>query len=126
MPIVLRGITTNYAATDPAGATGPRGRIYAVPYEQVWTATLGLARRRRGWTIVLADDLEGLIQAEARTPLRFVDDVEIHIGLDENAQTRVDLRSASRKGMGDLGKNSRRIRRFLRALDRELGGHRGH
>jgi hypothetical protein len=122
MTSLLRGLTTNHAETDPAGAAGPRGRTYAVPFEQVWTATLGLARRRRGWTVLLADDLEGLICAEARTPLRFVDDVEIRIGLDENAQTRVDLRSASRKGVGDLGKNARRIRRFLRALDRELRG----
>ncbi len=50
-----------------------------------------------------------------------MDDVEIRIGLDDDAQTRVDLRSASRKGVGDLGKNPRRIGKFVRALDRELG-----
>jgi len=48
-------------------------------------------------------------------------DVRIRITLDRNGQTRVDLRSASRKGKGDFGVNARRIGRFLRALDRRLG-----
>lgn len=118
---LLRGLTANHAETDPAAADKRlRGRTYAVPYERVWATTLALARRRRGWNVMAVDDLEGTIGAEARTPLRFVDDVEIRVGLDENAQTRVDLRSASRVGVGDLGKNARRISKFLRALDREL------
>ncbi len=118
---LLRGLTTNRAETDPA-AVDPRlrGRTYAIPFEHVWSAALTLARRRRGWTLLHADDLEGVIRAEARTALRFVDDVEIRIRLDDNAQTRVDLSSASRVGVGDLGKNPRRIGKFLRALDRAL------
>lgn len=69
-----------------------------------------------------ADDVTGVIRAEARTPVfRFVDDVEIRIGLDADAQTRVDLTSASRVGRWDLGTNARRIRGFLRGLDRRLG-----
>ncbi len=123
---LLRGLTSNSAQTDPAAADPRlRGRTYAIPFEQVWSAALALARRRRGWTVRHADDLDGVISAEARTALRFVDDVEIRIRLDENAQTRVDLSSASRVGVGDLGKNPRRIGKFLRALDRELRGRRG-
>jgi len=32
------------------------------------------------------------------------------------ARARVDVRSASRVGVGDLGTNARRIRNYLRAL----------
>lgn len=87
----------------------------------MWSEALALARGRAGWTVTEADDLAGVIRAEARTLVfRFVDDVEIRIGLDENAQTRVDLISASRVGKSDLGTNARRIASFLRSLDRRL------
>jgi uncharacterized protein (DUF1499 family) len=62
-----------------------------------------------------------VIRAEAQRFLfRFTDDVLVQIGLDADAQTRVDLTSRSRKGRTDLGTNGRRIKKFLRALDRAL------
>ncbi len=124
---LLRGLTQNRAETAPDAADPRlRGRTYAIPFERVWTATLALAGRRRGWTVVQHDDIEGVIRAECRTLLRFTHDVEIRVGLDGDGQTRVDLRSASRVGHGDLGKNARRIGRFLRSLDRELYRARRH
>jgi hypothetical protein len=101
---------------------GLRGRTYAVPFEDVWRAALNLAGGgQRGWRLVSADDHEGVIVAEATTPLlRFVDDVTILISLDENAQTRVDVRSASRRGKRDFGTNARRIAGFLKRLDRRV------
>jgi len=75
----------------------------------------------RGWRVAHRDEVQGVIRVWATTlVLRFVDDVEIRVGLDEDAQTRVDLSSASRKGRWDLGANARRIRRFLKKLDRKL------
>lgn len=63
-----------------------------------------------------------MIRAEARSlVLRRTGDVTIRIGLDEDAQTRVDAVSASRGGGADLGTNARRIGRFFRVLDRRLG-----
>ena len=54
------------------------------------------------------------LRAEARTRiLRFVDDVEFQVRPDSN---QVDMRSGSRVGYSDLGKNRRRleaIRKFL-------------
>jgi hypothetical protein len=118
---VLRGLTRNRAETaEDAPDRRLRGRTYAIPFDQVWTAALLLARKRRGWTVLRADDIEGAIQAEARTALRFTHDVQIRVGLDGDGQTRVDLVSASRVGHADLGKNARRIGWYLRALDREL------
>jgi hypothetical protein len=103
-----------------------RGRTYAVPFEEVWLAAHDLAtRRRRMWRITLADDHEGIIRVEARTLFfRFVADLEIRIGLDEDAQTRVDVRSASRTGFADWGVNARRNGRFLRKLDKALARNR--
>ncbi len=96
-----------------------RGRTYAIPFAQVWTAAVGLASGGlRGWSTVRADEDLGTLQAECQTLVfRTVDDVEIRISLDENAQTRVDLTSGSRGGKGDLGRNRRRIQKFFQILD---------
>ena len=75
----------------------------------------------RGWSVLYIDDQTGVIVAEAlRHPWKHKDDVRISIGLDENGQTRVDLRSTSRQERWDWGRNRRRISSFLRLLDREL------
>lgn len=99
-----------------------RGRTYAIPFEQVWQAARALAGGGlRGWSIIEEDDYEGVITAESRTLVwRFVDDVVIRIVLDHDAQTRVDMTSASRKGGIDFGTNARRISKFFRALDSRL------
>ena len=121
---ILRGLTTNSAETDPH-ATDRRlvGRTYAIPFDDVWSAVVALADGGLlGWSTVSANDQTGTIRAESKTlMLRFVDDVDIQVELDENAQTRVDVRSASRKGRGDLGRNRRTIGRLLRRLDKRVG-----
>jgi hypothetical protein len=121
---LIRALTGNRAATAPDHPDpGLRGRRYAIPFQLVWEAVLVLADEGiSGWSVVEADDLEGRVRAEAVTRVfRFVDDVEIHVRPDRDARTRVDLVSASRVGKADLGTNARRIRKFLRRLDRTLG-----
>ena len=49
----------------------------------------------------------------------FVDDVVIRVA-DTPQGTRVDLRSKSRVGLGDLGANAKRVQSFLADLDHEL------
>jgi len=99
-----------------------RGRRYAIPFDRVWAAALKIVEEGSPrWVLLEANDQAGFIRAEAQTLLfRFVDDVLVQIGLDVDAQTRVDVTSRSRKGKTDLGTNGRRIRKFLRALDRAL------
>lgn len=110
-------VVTHRQSTDPR----LRGRTYAIPYERVWSAALALATESPRWTVLRADDQLGEIEAEARTRfLGFVDDVTIHVGLDADAQTRIDAISQSRTGTKDFGVNARRLGRFFKALDRAL------
>lgn len=70
--------------------------------------------RELGWRIVTVDPDAGRIEATATTPLLgFTDDIVIRIEPDAPG-SRVDLRSASRLGVGDFGANAARIRLFLR------------
>ena len=121
---LLRALTTNRAFTD-AEADDPRlrGRSYAIPFAEVWAVALDIAQNTPGWTILSSDPRGGEIVAEATTRLwRSTDDVWIRLSLDELGQTCVEMASASRKGGGDLGTNTRRIARFLRSLDARLFG----
>ena len=123
MSRLVRNLTENTAETDPhADDPRLRGRTYAISFDRVWTAALELADGGLSrWRVVESDDQEGTIHAESKTLVfRFVDDVHIEVGLDENGQTRVDLRSASRVGKADLGRNPRTIGTFLKRLDRAL------
>ena len=59
---------------------------------------------------------EGRIEATDTTRwFGFKDDIVIRVR-PEGAGSRVDVRSVSRVGRGDVGTNARRIRDFLKAL----------
>lgn len=122
-PRLLRGLQENVAETRPQHEDPRlRGRTYHVPFQRVWEEVLHLASGGLPrWRIVEADDRRGILHAESTTLLfKFVDDVVIRVRLDDDGQTRVDARSASRKGRADLGTNARRLARFFRSLDRRL------
>ena len=123
-----RGLSRNVAFTAPkAEDERLRGRTYAVPFDTVWQASMRLIGGRLGrWEVVEADDTEGIIRgiAHGRVP-RFTSNVTVRILLDPDAQTRVDMLSASRLGRADFGVNARRIHRFFRALDDAIEKERG-
>ena len=70
-----------------------------------------------GWEL-LADDAATLrIEATDRSFwFGFPDDVVVRVAADGEAGSRVDVRSLSRVGVGDLGVNARRVRAFVAAL----------
>lgn len=99
------------------------GRTYTIPFALVWEACLDLVRGELShWYARWWDEEVGVIQALSRAPVsRRVSDVVIRIRLDEQAQTRVDMRATSRfTVVGDLGSNARLISTFTSALDRKL------
>jgi hypothetical protein len=74
------------------------------------------AARGEGWEVVDADQREGRIEATDTTRwFGFKDDIVVRL-TPEGAHTRVDVRSVSRVGRGDLGMNAARIRRYLARL----------
>jgi hypothetical protein len=111
------------AQTDPHSPDPRlRGRTYAIPFERVWSNSLAAIQGELPrWKLLSHDDQKGVILAEARTAILRRDvDIHIRIGLDDNGQTRVDVRSALRGAHGDLGSTTRLIAAFLQNLDRRL------
>jgi uncharacterized protein (DUF1499 family) len=72
--------------------------------------------RQLGWQIIDADRNEGRIEAVDTTFwFGFRDDIVIRLR-QQNSGSRLDIRSESRVGVSDIGKNAERIRKFLRAM----------
>ena len=87
-----------------------------MPLDQAFNRALAVAQES-GWTIVTADSASGHIEAtDTSRWFGFEDDIVIRL-TPWGAGTRVDVRSVSRVGQGDVGANARRIRRYLDALE---------
>lgn len=74
-----------------------------------------------GWELVNSDANKGIIEATDSTMwFGFKDDVIVRI-TDNGSERLVDIRSKSRVGGSDLGKNAERIGTFIDELDGILG-----
>lgn len=90
--------------------------VLKLPREQV-LPLVEKAASGMGMSIVAADAADGRVEASARTAwFGFTDDVVIRLRGGGDGSTRVDIRSASRVGVSDLGKNAERVREFLARL----------
>ncbi len=116
----LRGKDTNPLAIDPQ-TLATQQQAYPdiatlhspLPPGEAYQRALATAQAL-GWEVAYEDPRDGQIEAVATTPvMAFRDDVVIRLRAGEQGGTRVDLRSVSRVGIGDMGANATRIRRFI-------------
>jgi uncharacterized protein (DUF1499 family) len=77
---------------------------------------LTAARSMPRWRVTASDPASGRIEAsQASFWFGFVDDIVIRVTAAANG-SRIDIRSVSRQGRGDLGVNADRVRAYLGAL----------
>lgn len=89
--------------------------ILPIRQDAAYERALKTARDMR-WEIVSAAERDGRIEATATTFwFGFKDDVVVRISPAKNG-SRIDVRSASRVGVSDVGTNARRIRTFLHKM----------
>ncbi len=93
---------------------------YSQPKAEI-VAAVEQAASHLGWDLVNTDASSGLIEAtDATLWFGFKDDVVVRV--EDNGDERlVDIRSKSRIGSSDLGKNAERIESFIVELDKVLG-----
>jgi len=115
---------TNFAEMQERYYPEVRPLILDRAAEEVFDA-VGEAARRLKWRIATeeppqADGTAGHIEAEDRTLiLGFTDDVVVRVEND-GGSTRVDIRSLSRYGHHDFGRNASRIKEFYTELRARL------
>lgn len=91
--------------------------VLGLPPEKAHSLVLDTARRM-GWKIVADVPAAGRIEATDTTFwFGFKDDIVIRI-TPAGDRSLVDVRSVSRVGISDVGTNARRIRDFLKKLER--------
>ena len=97
----------NYPDIQPVTLPVPPGAAFHVALA---------AARDMGWAIVASDSSAGRIEATATTTwFGFKDDVVVRVGPDPKG-SRIDVRSESRVGGTDTGRNAARIRQYERRL----------
>jgi uncharacterized protein (DUF1499 family) len=90
--------------------------LLSVPADRAFDRALA-AVRAMGWELVASDPAGGRIEATDTTFwFGFKDDIVIRV-TPQPTGSRVDVRSLSRVGGGDLGANAARIRRYRAALN---------
>ncbi len=88
------------------------------PTAEVFAAALAEAKKQ-DWQIAAQDAQTGRIEATATTFwFGFKDDIVVRITAADG-KSRVDVRSVSRVGKSDVGKNAQRIRDYLTALSHQ-------
>jgi uncharacterized protein (DUF1499 family) len=113
----------NDISTDPKEQTEEQRRAYPdiQPLRLAVAPNIAFERAKgaieeAGWQIVREDPSAGRIEALATTFwFGFKDDVVIRVAADGSG-SRVDVRSKSRVGKGDLGTNAQRIRSYQKRL----------
>lgn len=115
-----RQLPENLAQLQQEGYPDLKPLLLAQPRDIVFEQALQVVKAR-GWEIAsVSAGEEGIIEATATTPIMgFKDDVVIRIQ-SAGEMTQVDMRSVSRVGVSDLGKNAARIKEFLDDLTDRL------
>ena len=90
--------------------------VYSQSKAELVNATEQVAKDL-GWELVNIDANKGIVEATDTTAwFGFKDDVVVRIN-DNGSERLVDIRSKSRVGGSDLGKNAARIHNFIEELD---------
>jgi len=112
---LVHDVTTGESAAYPK----LRSRVYYAETERVLAVAEQVIRRLPHWELVTRDTENDAIEASVRVG-PFTDDVTVYVMPLDQGQTRVTLRSRSRMGAGDLGRNAAHIRELQGAMDDRL------
>lgn len=89
------------------------GKTKAEVYDEV----VKTAKGQPSWEVTFEDADAGLLEGVDTTRIfRFKDDFVVRVKGDDGADVAVDMRSRSRVGKGDFGKNAARIEGFFASL----------
>ena len=105
----------SFAAIQAKGYPKLSGLVVPASPAAVFDKAL-TAAKAQGWTIIASDAASGRIEATDTVPWwGFHDDIVVRIAPDGEG-SRIDVRSKSRVGKGDLGVNAKRISDYLDTL----------
>ena len=137
-PIYLQAVNLRDPGDNSTKYNLARGPLQAYSYPDIDSLHVNQSTRRafralrnatvsEGWTITYDDWNTGKLEAVVSTPIMgFEDDIVMRVTASGQNSSTIDMRSSSRQGIGDMGRNARRIEGFLIRLQDQLGKQQGH
>lgn len=108
--------TSSDRAKDPKLKT----HYYQLSREKAWNEISSTLKKVKGYKILHEVPSVGEITLEKRTAMGRTMDITVSIVSVTPTKTAVDVYSASRGGMGDLGANYRVIQEIFQILDKKF------
>lgn len=106
--------------SEKAKTVDLKTRYYKQPIDEVWDEVMVTLQKMPGFKIVHEVKSVGEIILEKKSPFGRVMDITITIISINPVQSAIDIYSASRGSLGDLGANYRNIQTIFQQLDRKL------
>lgn len=115
------GLFRSHEATgDKATDRNLRTRYYKRSRDKIWDEVVGLIKKKPGYKVLHEVKSVGEIVIEKRTSLGRRQDVTLTLFSINPITTAIDIYSASRGSMGDLGSNYRTILDLYSMIDRQF------
>lgn len=120
----LTGIFRSQEGTsDRAKLPELKTRYYQLPKEKLWEEVSSTLKKIPGYKVLHEVSSVGEIILEKRTSFGRVMDITVSIVSTGPMRTAVDVYSATRGSMGDLGANYRNIMHLFAVLDKKLSAY---
>ena len=97
-----------------------KSHVYKLSKEKAWEEVISVLKKMQGYKILHEVPSVGEIVLEKRTALGRVMDITVSVISVDPIRSAVDIYSASRGSLGDLGSNYRVILDIYRVLDKKL------
>jgi len=98
-----------------------KSHFYKLSKEKAWEEVISTLKKMQGYKVLHEVQSVGEIVLEKRTALGRTMDITVSVISVNPLTSAVDIYSASRGSMGDLGSNYRVILDIYRVLDKKLG-----
>lgn len=108
--------TTGESAKEPELKT----KHYKLPKDKLWEEVISMLKKLKGYVILHEVQNVGEIVVEKRTALGRTQDITLTLFRITPLESAVDIYSASRGSLGDLGSNYRTIIEIYKHLDKRL------
>lgn len=120
----LRGLLRSFEQTgERAKDPELKTRYYKLSKDKLWDEVVSVLSKMPGYKILHEVKGVGEIVVEKKTATGRIQDITITLFSINPVKSAVDIYSASRGSLGDLGSNYRTIIAIYRQLDRKLSDH---
>lgn len=120
----LTGLIRSYeVSSDKAKDPALKTRYYKLPKEKMWDEAVSLLKKLPKYTVLHEMKNVGEIVISKKTMLGRTQDITLTILAVSPVKSSVDIYSASRGSLGDLGSNYRTILELFKLFDARLASH---